>query len=410
MSENPLFRKAALDKLASPERLDVLMEVTAPRAWVALGTIAAVLVLSVIWAIFYSIPERVDGQGLLIRGGSLREIRAGGDGVLTKLELRLNDSVKADQIVGELDPAGAGDQVRTAQAKLDEATRESQAGSAEDTATIAQNNATISGFQAQIDSTQGQLASLEADLTSRKELLAKGLITATRVQSLEQQVLGMRGTVANLRGQIASLRASNNAVQQRIRARSSSVQMAELEKERASTSAAQTTQIKATVEGRVIELKKAIGDRVAYGEVIATIEPPSASLEVIAYVDSSTGKRVRNGMEAQISPSTVRREEYGFLKGRVTNVGDYPVTPEGVMAVVANKTLAQELIGQATKIEVRVQLEPNPDAPSGYAWSSSGGPPFKIDSGTRLVTSFVVDRKPPISYVLPIFRSTLGGG
>ena len=25
MSENPLFRKAALDKLASPERLDVLL-------------------------------------------------------------------------------------------------------------------------------------------------------------------------------------------------------------------------------------------------------------------------------------------------------------------------------------------------------------------------------------------------
>ena len=28
--ENPLFRKAALDKAASPERLDVLMQVTPP--------------------------------------------------------------------------------------------------------------------------------------------------------------------------------------------------------------------------------------------------------------------------------------------------------------------------------------------------------------------------------------------
>jgi HlyD family secretion protein len=410
MSENPLFRKAALDKLASPERLDVLMEVTSPRAWVALGTIGGVLLLALVWAIFYSIPERIDGQGLLMRGSSLREIRAGGDGVLTKLDARLNDVVKPDQVIGELDQSSAADQVRTAQAKLDEAMRESEAGSAEDKATIAQNNATIAGYQAQIDSTQAQLVSLEADLASRKDLLAKGLITAARVQALEQQVLGLRGQAANLRGQIASLRASNNAIQQRIRARQSSVQMAQLEKQQASTTAEQTTQVKATVEGRIVELKKAVGDRVSYGEVIATIEPPSATLEVIAYVDSSSGKRVRSGMEAQISPTTVRREEYGFLRGTVTNVGDYPVTPEGVMAVVANQALAKELIGSATKIEVRVKLEPNPNVPSGYQWSSSSGPPFRIDSGTRLVSSFVVDRKPPISYVLPIIRSTLGGG
>ena len=28
---NPLFRKAAMDKLSSPERLDVAMEVTSPN-------------------------------------------------------------------------------------------------------------------------------------------------------------------------------------------------------------------------------------------------------------------------------------------------------------------------------------------------------------------------------------------
>lgn len=410
MSDNPLFRKAALDKLASPERLDVLMEVTSPRAWVALGTIGGILLLSLLWAIFYTIPERIDGQGILIRGGSLREIRAAGDGVLTRLDLRLNDAVDADQVVGELSQATAEDRVRTAQARLDEAQREAQAGSAEDLATIAQTNATIAGYQAQIQSIEAQLASVEADLVSRRELLAKGLITAARVQAIEQQALSLRGQIASLRGQISSLRASNAAVQQRIRARSAAVEMAELEKQRAATSASETTQIRATVAGRVVELKKAVGDRVSYGEVIATIEPPSATLEAVVYVNSATGKRVLAGMEAQIAPTTVRREEYGFLKGVVVSVGDYPVTPEGVMAVVANQALVQELLGSGTKLEVRVQLQPNPDAPSGYQWSSSIGPPFKIDSGTRLMASFVVDRKPPIAYVLPIIRSTLGAG
>ena len=44
MSENPLFRKAAIDKLSSPERLDVLMQVTSPNDWIALWTIGAILI------------------------------------------------------------------------------------------------------------------------------------------------------------------------------------------------------------------------------------------------------------------------------------------------------------------------------------------------------------------------------
>ena len=44
MSEqNPLFRKAALDKLASPERLDVLMQVTSPKGWLALLMMGIIL-------------------------------------------------------------------------------------------------------------------------------------------------------------------------------------------------------------------------------------------------------------------------------------------------------------------------------------------------------------------------------
>ncbi len=49
MSDNPLFRKAALDKLASPERLDVLMQVTSPQGWIALWTIGGILVLAIFW-------------------------------------------------------------------------------------------------------------------------------------------------------------------------------------------------------------------------------------------------------------------------------------------------------------------------------------------------------------------------
>jgi HlyD family secretion protein len=57
---------------------------------------------------------------------------------------------------------------------------------------------------------------------------------------------------------------------------------------------------------------------------------------------------------------------------------------------------------------MRAALVPDPGTASEYKWSSSKGPPFKVEAGTRVLVSVVVDRRPPISFVLPVVRRTLG--
>jgi HlyD family secretion protein len=52
MEQNKLFRKAALEKLASPERLDVLLQITPPLGWVAQWTMALILAAAVAWSVF----------------------------------------------------------------------------------------------------------------------------------------------------------------------------------------------------------------------------------------------------------------------------------------------------------------------------------------------------------------------
>ena len=54
-----IFRKVALDRLASPEQLDQLMPVTDARAWVALGSAAVVLLALALWSITGSLPRNV---------------------------------------------------------------------------------------------------------------------------------------------------------------------------------------------------------------------------------------------------------------------------------------------------------------------------------------------------------------
>ncbi len=96
------------------------------------------------------------------------------------------------------------------------------------------------------------------------------------------------------------------------------------------------------------------------------------------------------------------------MKAKIGVVGEYPVTAEAVKAMTGNDQLVQKLLAQSTKIEVHAVLEPNPNVPSGYAWSTSTGPPFQIQGGTEVTVAVIVDRKPPISYVLPIFSGSGG--
>jgi HlyD family secretion protein len=404
-----LFRQTALDKLASPERLDVLMEVTSPKGWVALTTIGGLLLGLIVWSVFGSIPERIDGQGILIRGGGLRNLTANGAGTLTKLTVQLNDTVKEGQTVGEISQIGSSDEIKAAQQRYEQAQREYETSKAENEATIAGIESTIAGTEADKRRTQLLRQKASEDVTRLRDSLDKGLVTRNRVQQAERDLAGYEATITGQDSQVRAQRAQQSSVRQQIRARFDAVEKARQEFQRVTDVKQSLGDVVSTVQGRVVELKKRVGDRVSNGEVVATIEPPASGIEPIIYINSGNGKRIKPGMEAQVSPSTVRREEYGFMKASIQAVGDYPVTPDAVKSVTGNDQLVQELLGQGTKIEVHVGLTADAKTPSGYAWSSSSGPPFKVDGGTRVMVSVVVDRKAPISYVLPIVKGALGG-
>jgi len=409
MSENPLFRKAAIDKLSSPERLDVLMQVTSPNGWIALWTIGAILLGVIVWSVIGSIPERVDAVGILIRGGQLREIRAVTPGELTKLTLHVSDVVNAGQIVGEVTQTGGDEQIKATQGKYRDLAREASTGEAEDRATIAGTQADVAAAEADIKNLNAELARAQEDLNQKEASLAKGLITKARVTQAERDVLSLKGQVSTAQAKIRGLYANIRAVEQRIRARKDSAESVKLDLNRMQNSQELSAQLKSTVTGRVVEMKKRAGDAVTAGEVVAVLEPESAEMEPVVYVNSATGKQIKPGMEAEISPTTVKREEFGFMKGAVSYIGEYPVTPQAVQSVVANQALAQELLGNSAKLEMRAAIGKDTKTPSGYSWSSSAGPNFKIPSGTKVTVSVVTERKAPITYVLPTLRKMLGG-
>lgn len=64
--QEKLFRKAALEKLSTPEELDQLMQVTTPKGWLALVAIICLLIATVAIGIFGVIAVRVDGRYCIV--------------------------------------------------------------------------------------------------------------------------------------------------------------------------------------------------------------------------------------------------------------------------------------------------------------------------------------------------------
>jgi len=160
--------------------------------------------------------------------------------------------------------------------------------------------------------------------------------------------------------------------------------------------------------GEVTELRVAPGSAVTAGEPILTIQPDLDQLDVLVYVPSVMAKQIHAGLEAQISPSTVRREEYGYLRGEVTSVADYPATPAALMRNFQNEPLVGSLTGGGPVTELHVRLIADNRTPSGYRWSSPLGPRIKLSSGTLVSAQIVTKRQPPISLVIPQVKEMLG--
>lgn len=163
-------------------------------------------------------------------------------------------------------------------------------------------------------------------------------------------------------------------------------------------------------DGRVIEIKVSEGNVVDVGTPILSLEPSGASvqgLSAVVYLPAAEGKKIKPGMPVQVSPSTVKREEFGFMLGQVAAVGEFPASERGMLRTLGSQELVNRFAAIGTPIEVQVALLPEPASSSGYRWSSKD-PGLTIGNGTLCAVQIVTERKRPISLVLPLLKETMG--
>ena len=80
-----LFRKKALDKLATVDRLDERVALIAPRRWMALAALLVALGVAALWGVRGRISTRVNGSGMLLEQGGFRNVASVSEGVIDAL-------------------------------------------------------------------------------------------------------------------------------------------------------------------------------------------------------------------------------------------------------------------------------------------------------------------------------------
>jgi HlyD family secretion protein len=414
-----VFRKVSLDRLSSPEQLDQLMQVTDARGWIILSAFGIVLAIATAWGLLGRIPHDVPGTGMLVRSGGVFQVVAQSSGRVTDLAVRVGEEVTEGQVVARMSQPDLVDKLVEARAVLAEL--EVQHGEivahgskeiALQASLLAQKRATLARS---IAAAEESAASYRETIGLQEKLVREGLLTRQTVLDTRHQRDQQLRQIGEGRSQLAQVAVEEQELRtkQEGEVRASQVKIAGQKRIVAETERAikANTEVLSQHTGRILEVIAEQGAVVARGDPILTLDLMGRTVKelvAVLYVPSIYGKQIKVGMPVYIAPSTVKREEYGLMVGRVTYVSDYPATSQGMLRVLKNDKLLDALVGVDAPYEVHADLLVDEHTVSGYKWSSSDGPPLKIQSGSRAAAYITVDARRPIEMVVPLLRKYTG--
>lgn len=155
--------------------------------------------------------------------------------------------------------------------------------------------------------------------------------------------------------------------------------------------------------GTVLELAAKTGSLVKPETPLLTMIDESRELQAVVYAPMTSGKTIKPGMPVLISSAAAPREEYGSLRGAVKSVSVFPTSTQAMISLLGSDALANSIIAgiEGVPVEIVIGLQADPTTVSGYSWTSPGGAPFVLESGTPIDALITVNEQRPISLVLP---------
>ncbi len=411
-----LFRKVALARLSSPDRLDALLGIDRPN--VLLGGIGAAILLTafIVWGFAWRFEQKVAGRCILTSPSGIAEVTASAGGVVGGLTVKLGDRVVAGQPIGRILRPELDDQIRVGRERLVELERRRDEINRFGNRSGAQGQSAAASerqlFDAQIRLAEDKARAIEKRLATERGLVAQGLITRRTLLDSEEALAAAILEREQLADRAAQARLGFSE-QERQRERERIAIDFQVNETRRNLEASldierQSAPIVSAFDGRVVEIKIGNGVSVGFGSPVLLIErldDARGEIEAAIYFPGGEGKLVATTMAAEIVPDYVKRQEFGFLRARIDSVSDYPVSSPGMRLLVQNDNLVRELSESRSVIFARARLARN--VKGGFDWSAAAADPPEVRPGALCRAEVTVRERPPFSRLISQVRQWL---
>ena len=124
---NRIFSQEALNKLRSPERLDMLFPITTPTGWVMMAAILVLLFSIVLWSIFGAFTVKANGMGLIMDSAGVVNVSHISGGKISAVYIKTGTHVRSGDLIAQLEQAEQNADTRMAQQGMGLATSDRDA-------------------------------------------------------------------------------------------------------------------------------------------------------------------------------------------------------------------------------------------------------------------------------------------
>jgi len=428
VAEQGIYREQAIERLSTPDRLDQGLSIVGRATWVVLLALGALVIGGLAWSMLLAVPIVVSGQGMLLLPGGVLDVASDWPGRLASFTINTGDRVTAGSVVARLDQPDLRQELATAESERHDSQEEynsiiefQKRKGPVLAASVAQRRR---AFEDDVVALTRRIGWLEEKAQADQELNEKKLITRQKILETRIEIVKAQEEKAQAENgvRILDVEVSKAEIDDQRERLTSELKVAAAERKiRALTERLERQSVVISpYDGVVVELKVNPGEIVERSGALFSLapnetgdQPPATGsaqtgpLYAALFVPPGDGKKVRPGMPVRVSPSSARREEYGFIEGRVRSVAHVPSTVEGMNRTLKNKQLVQTLAKEGAPFEIIIDLLSDPATVSGYRWSSSLGPPLSINSGTLATADVEVRSLPILSLLVPPLRQVL---
>ncbi|MGE4169692.1 MAG: NHLP bacteriocin system secretion protein [Candidatus Margulisiibacteriota bacterium] len=406
--KSPLFRKAALEHLQSPEQLDRPIPMVSAKTWVFLVGVTVLFVVVALWSVFGRVPITVEAEGVLIRHGGVIDIQAPQEGFVGDIFVDVGQMIFRRQKIAQIQPLDIARKASELGEEQDRLIRRQKALVLVDSfgAVPTENIDQIlverlHAVELRIERLNHRLHHIETISSTNASRLLNEL-TEEKIALVDQKLV--------LKSAIHLLTLRPNVLENQGWERADMARRLEalhLPLQHYQDELANSGVLHSFLTGQIVEVKVKHGQLVHAGDPIVSVENlrlAHSGLQAIVFVPAEMGDQLSEGMPVFVSPSGYKKESYGMILAKVLYVSKYPATLAAMKLYIDNDQLIQRVSQSGPVIEVLVQLNTDDKSPSGFAWTSSRGPNAIIKSGNLCEAHVVTSEIRPIELVLPYLK------